>query len=442
MTNLEHNSNFDNLNERSSLNEVNENQNEVESEITEDDKKEMEKMKDNEKLRLNKIHESLLDLKFPNKINWKYESLREIINDDISEVEKLELLVKSVHEMDNKITLDLWDNKTETMSFYCWNRALFFNYLFNNQKYGSILNVEKSTICLPYGHCMNIAKIWWKNYIIDWWVWCFNEIDWKFELKKNWSWECVKLQEPIEHYKGCWTLYPFTSFPYTENLSPNDLELYTSCNLQTYSYFFTNRLYEVAQEYDKNITDRDWLKRFLNDVLEKKDNPLEWILGENDAQLKNSKATQINLIQSQLDKAWTYEENLKQFKSFENYIKTITKEYPDLMPSDEWREWILRNFNFDDIKLMDWLNIPKEDLVEIVWKLNEVVWNVGDWNIVEAYSSYILDKYENFEPILNDERLNTVLMEFLNAVKTMAGQLNKTLREFLPGYIKETLSKE
>jgi hypothetical protein len=69
MTNLEHNSNFDNLNERSSLNEVNENLNEVESEITEDDKKEMEKMKDNEKLILNKIHESLLDLKFPNKIN-------------------------------------------------------------------------------------------------------------------------------------------------------------------------------------------------------------------------------------------------------------------------------------------------------------------------------------------------------------------------------------
>ena len=32
-------------------------------------------------------------------------------------------------------------------------------------------------------------------------------------------------------------------------------------------------------------------------------------------------------------------------------------------------------------------------------------------------------------------------MEFLNAVKTKAGQLNKTLREFLPGYIKEALSK-
>ena len=432
----------DTANESLSLDEIKEDLKDVKSEISEPEKEDMDKIQENEKMRLNKVHEAILNSNISDKTSWKYKNLRDIINDEISETEKIKLLVKTIHEMNNKIHLNLWENKTETISFYCWNRALFFNYLFNNEQYRNTLKIGKSTICLPYGHCMNIANIWWKTYIIDWWAWCFNEIDGNYKIVSNWSWNCIKLGKPIENYKGSWIFYPFTSFPYTEKLKQDDLETYTSYNLQTYSLFFTNRLYEVAQKYDKTIKDRAWLERFFKENLENKEKPLEGILEDNDAQIKNSKQSQIKLIQDQINKADPYEDNLKKFKWFENYIKTITKDYPDLMPTDEWREWILRNFNFDDIKLMDWLNISKEDLTEIIKGLNEKIWNSSSWDITKDYSNYILDKYENFEPILDDKKLNNTLMEFLNALKTKAAQLNKTLGEYLPIYINEVLQKK
>jgi len=432
----------DTANESLSIDEIKEDLKDVKSEISESEKKDMEQMQENEKMRLNKIHEAILDNDISDKTDWKYKKLKEILDDQISETEKIEVIVKTVHKMESKIHLDLWENKTEDISFYCGNRALFFNYLFNNEPYKDILKIGKSTICLPYGHCMNIANIWWKTYIVDWWAWCFNEIDGNHETSNNWSWKCIKLQKPIETYKGSWIFYPFTSFPYTEKLKQDDLETYTSYNLQTYSLFFTNRLYEAAKKYDSTITDKAWLERFFKENLEKKENPLEGILEDNDAQLKNSKQSQIRLIERQINKSESYEENLKKFKWFENYIKTITKDYPDLMPTNEWREWILRNFNINDIKIMDWLNISKEDLNWIMKELNKKVWNTASWNIAEAYSNYILDKYENFDPIVDDEKLNFVLLEFLNALKTKAGQLNKTLREYLPTYIAETIDKK
>ena len=63
-------------------------------------------------------------------------------------------------------------------------------------------------------------------------------------------------------------------------------------------------------------------------------------------------------------------------------------------------------------------------------------------DIAKDYSNYILDKYNNFEPILDDKKLNNTLMEFLNALKTKAAQLNKTLGEYLPIYINEVLQKK
>lgn len=441
MRNFENNNLSDNINEQLSLYETKENSDNDWLDISESEKEDMNKLKNSEKLRLNKVHEAILNLDVSDKTNWKYNKLRDILSDDISTSEKIELLVKTVHEFGDKINLEYDDHKSETVSFYCWNRALFFNYLFTNEKYKDSLQVEKSTICLPYGHLMNIVRLWWKTYIVDWWVWCFNEIDGNYEVTNNWSWKCVKLEKPIQNYKDTSILYPFTSFPFTENLNNDDLEIYTSYNLKTYSYFFVNRLYEVAQEYDKTITDRAWLERFVIEVLDKKDKPLEWILLSEDNQLKNSKEIQMKIIENQIKKAEPYDENLRLFKWFDNYLKTITRDHPDLMPTDEGREGILRNFNFDDIRIMDWLNMDKKDLESIVKILNEKIWNVGAWNIAEAYSSYILERYKNFEPILDDNRLNGVLMEFLNALKIKSGQLNKTLDEYLPLYIKEILSK-
>ena len=117
----------DTANESLSLDEIKEDLKDVKSEISEPEKEDMDKIQENEKMRLNKVHEAILNSDISDKTNWKYKNLRDIINDEISETEKIKLLVKTIHEMNNKIHLNLWENKTETISFYCGNRAWFFN---------------------------------------------------------------------------------------------------------------------------------------------------------------------------------------------------------------------------------------------------------------------------------------------------------------------------
>jgi len=126
-------------------------------------------MVEEEKIRLDQFNEAIMDIDLSNnKENFWYKNIREILNKDITTNEKLELMVKIIHNMDGEIDITYRDNKQEHENFYCWNRALFFNYLFNN--YNDKLNIEKSTICLPYGHAMNVIKLWWEAYIVDWWA--------------------------------------------------------------------------------------------------------------------------------------------------------------------------------------------------------------------------------------------------------------------------------
>jgi hypothetical protein len=51
----------DTANESLSLDEIKEDLKDVKSEISESEKKDMEQMQENEKMRLNKIHEAILD---------------------------------------------------------------------------------------------------------------------------------------------------------------------------------------------------------------------------------------------------------------------------------------------------------------------------------------------------------------------------------------------
>jgi hypothetical protein len=51
----------DTTNESLSLDEIKEDLKDVKSEISESEKKDMEQMQENEKMRLNKIHEAILD---------------------------------------------------------------------------------------------------------------------------------------------------------------------------------------------------------------------------------------------------------------------------------------------------------------------------------------------------------------------------------------------
>ena len=98
------------------------------------------------KTRLDRLHQAILKLDISNKNNEWYNTLEEILNEDNKNTEeKLELMVKIIHNMNDEIDVEHEDNTTEHTEFKCWNRALFFNYIFNN--YGGKLGIEKSNIC-------------------------------------------------------------------------------------------------------------------------------------------------------------------------------------------------------------------------------------------------------------------------------------------------------
>ena len=380
-------------------------------------------MVEEEKIRLDQFNEAIMDIDLSNnKENFWYKNIREILNKDITTNEKLELMVKIIHNMDGEIDITYRDNKQEHENFYCWNRALFFNYLFNN--YNDKLNIEKSTICLPYGHAMNVIKLWWEAYIVDWWAWCFNKIE--YTIEEKWSWKCIKLNKSIDAYEGVRQAYPYTNFPYTENLNKEQLEIYTSFNLQAYSYFFTDRLYSVARDtYKLDISDKNCLKDLL-EKLKREENPLQLILDEGDSLAKWTQEQQIKTLQSHIDSALPYEENLKKFNSINTYMSTIAKDYPDLSP--EFRGKTLKEFHADDIKTMDALNIPKEKIPKILTKLKE---KTDEENMV----NYILNKFNNNEPILDDTELDTIVRNFLEAVNIKATQSNSSLKDYLPEYL-------
>ena len=390
-----------------------------------------------EKNRLNQLHETILSLDISDKNKEWYKTLWEILNKNLDTEKKLELMVKIVHNMDEKISLQYRGGKTEYVSFYCWNRALFFNYIFNN--YNDKLNIEESNICLPYGHCMNVIKMWWQFYLVDWWAWCFNQIN-DYSIEEKWSWKCIKLNKPIESFKGSWTFYPFSSFPYTEKLNKEELELYTSFNLQGYSYFFTNRLYDVAHQYDQNIEDKKWLEKFCNDVLIKKDNPLEWILDDSDPISIDTKENQINLLKKQISKSLSYSENKEKSKNIMSYIGKITEVYPDLWPDNrEGENGPLTQFHKIDEDAMKALKIPKEKIYKIKENLLQKIWNAEN-NSNENISDYIVKQFEKYkfngyEKILDDSELDLIVKRFIEAVDKKAAQLNKNLKDFLPTYL-------
>ena len=83
-----------------------------------------------EKNRLNQLHETILSLDISDKNKEWYKTLWEILNKNLDTEKKLELMVKIVHNMDEKISLQYRGGKTEYESFFYWNIALFFNYFF------------------------------------------------------------------------------------------------------------------------------------------------------------------------------------------------------------------------------------------------------------------------------------------------------------------------
>lgn len=390
-----------------------------------------------EKTRLDKLHEAILKLDVSDKNNEWYSTLEEILNDsDKSTEDKLELMVKIIHSMNDEIDVKYENNSTEHITFTCWNRALFFNYLFNN--HNDKLQIDKSNICLPYGHCMNVIEIWRQTYLVDGWAWCFNKID-SCSREKKWSWRCIKLDKPIETYEGSWTFYPFSSFPYTERLNKDDLELYTSFNLQGYSYYFTDKLYKAAQKVHPDIKDKDWLKKFFNDeYLSKLDNPLKGILDEGDSLAIDSRENQISILKKQIEKSLSYEENKEKFDNINEYMRIITKDSNDLRPEErEWENWPLRQFHKADKESMDAMKIPQDMIPKIGEALVKKVW---DNNSIEKISNYIIEKFNEYKlnwdvKLLDDPELDSIVKGFINAIDKKAGQLNKGLKDYLPTYL-------
>ena len=387
-----------------------------------------------EKTRLDQFNEAILDADLSNHVlsnkieNFWYYNIRQILNDKfITTKEKLELMVKVVHSMNDEIDITYRDNKQKHEDFYCWNRALFFNYLFNN--YNDKLNITESKICLPYGHVMNVIKLWLEAYIVDGWAWCFNKIE--YTIEEKWSWKCIKLKNSIDKYEGVRQAYPYTNFPYTEQLDEKQLEMYTSFNLQAYSYFFTDRLYTIARDkYKLDISDKNCLQDLL-EKLQEEENPLQLILNEGDSLAKWTHEQQIKTLQSHINSALPYEENLQKFNSIKAYMSTISKDHPDLSPDS--RGETLNEFHADDIKAMDALNIPKEKIPEIIKKLQEQRWTTD-------MISYILDKFNNNEDIIKGEDnkdLNETLERFLEALNIKATQWNSSLEDYLQGYLSD-----
>lgn len=407
----------------------------------ENNKKEnIENLINTEKTRLGRLHQAILKLDISNKNNEWYNTLEEILNEDNKNTEeKLELMVKIIHNMNDEIDVEHEDNTTEHTEFKCWNRALFFNYIFNNYKNKlGIQESDKSNICLPYWHCMNIIKIWWQTYLVDWWAGCFNKID-NYTIEEKWSRKCIVLNKPIENFKGSWTFYPFSSFPYTENLKKDDLELYTSFNLQGYSYYFTDKLYKAAQKVNPDIKDKDWLKKFFNDeYLSKLDNPLKGILDEGDSLAIDSRENQISILKKQIEKSLSYEENKEKFDNMNEYMKTITKYSNDLRPEErEWENWPLRQFHKADKESMDAMKIPQDMIPKIGEALVKKVW---DNNSIEKISNYIIEKFNEYKlnwdvKLLDDSELDSIVKGFINAIDKKAGQLNKGLKDYLPTYL-------
>lgn len=397
-----------------------------------------------EKNRLDRLHQAILKLDISNKNNEWYKTLEEILNEDNKDTEeKLELIVKIIHNMNDEIDVEHEDNTTEHTEFKCWNRALFFNYIFNNYKNKlGIQESDKSNICLPYWHCMNIIKIWWQTYLVDWWAGCFNKID-NYTIEEKWSRKCIVLNKPIEDFKGSWTFYPFSSFPYTENLKKDDLELYTSFNLQGYSYYFTNKLYEAAQKHynDGSIKDKNWLKKFFDEHLDKLDSPLEEILDKGDSLAIDSRANQIAILKKQIENSLPYDKNKEKFNNINEYMRMITENSHDLRPEErewkEWEDWPLKQFHKADKESMDALKIPKEMIPKILESLTKKVWSTND---IEKLSNYLINQFRKYksnwyEKILDDSQLDLKVKEFIDAIDKKAGQLNKELKDYLPTYL-------
>ena len=404
-----------------------------------------------ENIKLKEKHEAILNLEIP----WEQKKLRDILeNKELSADKKIESIVKSIHSMNDKITITIqwnnWETKDENCNFYCGQRALFLNYIFNNSPYKETLGIESATIALPYGHCMNLVKMWWKTFIADWWAWWFNQIDGKYTKENKWSWECIKLQQPIETYPNSWNFYPFTSFPYTEELSNNELEVYTSYNLQLYKYDFTNKIYISAHNKGIKANTKEDLKEYVNNILSKEEKPLLWILEENDPQLKNTKNKQLEILNRNIENALSFDTNKAILEWMENYIKWVTKNHKDLAPTSKmhnewWREEILSEFNSKDAEIMSALNIPKEHLQQIKELLERHIshrWLPWD-NIYLYQANFIISLYNKNEPILwkwNDE-LNKEVRNFVNAIIIKAWQLNKDANTYLASYL-EQLNKK
>ena len=96
----------------------------------------MEQMQENEKMRLNKIHEAILNNDISDKTDWKYKKLKEILDDQISETEKIKLLVKTIHEM----------NKQNPFRFMRKQNWRPYHFIVETEPYSSIISLTMNHI--------------------------------------------------------------------------------------------------------------------------------------------------------------------------------------------------------------------------------------------------------------------------------------------------------
>jgi hypothetical protein len=374
--------------------------------------------------------------------NWeiieKFQTISGILDSNKSSEEKIQIVVESIHWLTDRIDTE----KKKNTPFYCGDRALLLNQIFEENK--EKLSIEENNIALPYWHVMNIIKMDNKVYIADAGWWCFNEITDNLKIENKWKWEIMKLKMPIKLYKDNEKFYSFTTFPTTKNLW-NDQVMYTTANIKVMEYYATKQLYQKARstvwyENTKSIED---LKKFLDDVLYKKEKPYEWIIGEADVLLTFTKDKQIKMIKWQIDEGLSYDENNELLKGFEDISKEKSKNHTEYDIAN--RDKFLAEFYKEDMEITTALNLSEEDKKIIFEILPNMVEDEKWETLQDKMINRLINSMNNDKSILweNYKNLDVKLKKYLKALNMRSTQANSTLeKELVIAFQSEEKRKE
>lgn len=279
----------------------------------------------------NKIMIQKTDIFYQNKQIDNIQSLRDMITFWLQQKREptkiLQVLVESIHKKQARISVENENN----VSFYCWDRALLIYQIC--EQYKDVLGIKSCNIALPYGHVMDMVNLNnGKTYIVDSSAWCFNEITGNFVEKRIGNWLTYTLKSNVKCFgdQPDSAMYAFTSFPMADKIEWKQF-WYISSRIKWFEYYAIQKFYEAAQKtpwYEKTHTVEE-LKLFLEKEIYTKESPYDGILAPDDILTTFTKEEQIKMIEGQISKAKSKEENQKYAETYQSIIGEISTQYAD-----------------------------------------------------------------------------------------------------------------